>query len=215
MNEWLVIQSDLVVYVTLFSLLMTGAIGFPPEDFTLILAGIVIHSGKGDPETIFLICYIGTILGDLFIYGIGRWFGRALFKKEWLKKRLRPGRIKLIRRGLEKRSLPMIFVARHLFYLRTVTFLSCGAVRMKFLNFVVADCFSALVSVPIMLWIGFQASEHYDTVINYLKQAKLFSLVLAIALVTAVVLYILRKRAIMKKLEEEAERSLSQPDSEE
>jgi membrane protein DedA with SNARE-associated domain len=207
MNEWLLMQSAVVVYGVLFTLLLTGALGFPPEDVTLILGGIVIHSGQGEPQIVFALCYIGTLLGDFFIYAVGRRFGPALYNKAWFKSRVRPGRIKLIKTALERRSFPMIFIARHLFYLRTVTFLTCGAVRMSFARFLVADCLSALVSVPLMLWIGFQASEHYDTVYNYLKRAKLFSLFLVVAALIAFGLYILYKKE--EALEDEAEKEMS------
>ena len=185
-DQWLLMQSDAVVYGFLFFILLSGAIIFPPEDVSLILAGIVMHKGKGNPIIIFILCYVGTILADFFIYFVGRKFGKALLKKPWVQARVRPGRIEVIRRGLERRSLMMIFIARHLFYLRTLTFLTCGMVRIRFLTFAAADCLSALVSVPLMLWLGFEASEHYETVYNYIKQAKIISLFLAILILIGV-----------------------------
>jgi len=202
MDQWLLVQSDAVIYGFIFFILLTGAIIFPPEDVSLILAGIVIQKGKGDPIIILLICYLGTVLADFFIYFVGRKFGKALSKKAWVKSKLRPGRIEAIRKGLEKRSLVMIFIARHLFYLRTVTFLTCGMVTLNFLRFASADCLSALVSVPLMVWIGFEASEHYDTVTAYISQAKIFSLVLVI--VIALVVAAALKRA-QRQFEEDPE----------
>lgn len=199
LNQWLLMQSDMTVYGVIFALLLTGALGFPPEDFSLILAGICLHQGKGDLDVMYVLCYVGTILGDLFIYGVGRWFGRTLFAKEWFQRRVRPGRIKLIRVGLEKRRFWMIFVARHLFYLRTVTFLTCGAVKMRFLKFLIADCLSAVVSVSIMLFLGYQASEHYGTIFSFLGKAKLFSLLLVVA-TCFVLLYLYYRHR--RKLEE-------------
>ena len=198
MSEWLLLQSNATIYGVLFTLLITGSLGFPPEDFTLLLAGIVYHSGKGDVRTLFLLGYVGTVLGDLFIYSVGRKFGNKIFNRPWIKSRFRPAKIKLVKKGLEKQSLPTIFVARHLFYLRTLTFLTCGAVKMKFTRFLIADCLSALASVPLMLWLGFQASENYDTVYNYIKDAKLFSLVVAIIIAGAIGAYLYRLREIVE-----------------
>jgi membrane protein DedA with SNARE-associated domain len=194
-----------MVQLTLFLLLLSGALGFPPEDFTLLLGGIAINAGKGDPEVLFVLCYVGTILGDLFIYGVGRKFGTQLFNKPWVKQRFRPGRVKLVRKGLEKRGFPTIFIARHLFYLRTLTFITCGAVRMNFMRFLLADCVSALVSVPLMLWLGYTASEHYDTVVGYLKQAKLVSMVIILVGGAAITAYFIKrkKQQEQEELEEE------------
>ncbi len=205
LNQWLLMQSDTMVYAVLFGLLLTGAIGFPPEDFTLILAGITYHQGKGSLQVLFVLCYAGTVLGDFFIYAVGRWFGNTLFSKEWFKRRVRPGRIKITRNGLEKRSISMIFVARHLFYLRTVTFATCGAVKMKFLRFVFADCISAIVSVPLMLFLGYQASEHYDTVIDFLSRAKLFSKLILVVGVFVVLYIIYKKRRDAQEKEKDKE----------
>jgi len=202
MSEWLLLQNNFTVCLVLFVLLLCGAIGFPPEDFTLILGGVVLNHGKSNFQTIFVLCYIGTVLGDFFIFAIGRWFGKALFQKEWFKKRVRPGRIRIIRSQLEKRSFPMIFIARHLFYLRTITFLTCGAVKLSFVRFLISDCLSALVSVPIMLLIGYQASEHYEKVMRYLGHAKMFSLVVAIGIVGAIAFMIRRH---YKRLEKEGD----------
>ena len=88
----------------------------------------------------------------------------------------------------------MIFFARHLFYLRTITFLTCGAVRLTFLRFLIADCLSALVSVPIMLWIGFIASENYETVMHYLGRVKTASMLLIASGAIATAFFLMNKK---------------------
>ena len=194
MTEWLLTQPDNVIYIGLFTLLLSGALGFPPEDFSLILGGITIQHQRGDPLYIFLICYLGTILGDVFIYGVGRRYGSNLFAKKWFQRKLHPARIRWVRRGLEKRALPTIFVARHLFYLRTLTFLTCGAVKMGFPRFLFADSFSALVSVPVMLSLGYVASNNYESVVAFIAKAKIFSLGIVILLIVFAIWYFISQR---------------------
>jgi membrane protein DedA with SNARE-associated domain len=197
MAEWLLAQllaqGEVAIYVVIFALLLCGALGFPPEDLTLILSGIVLNHGKVDPQTLFIVCYIGTILGDIFIYAVGRWFGKTLFQKEWFKRRVRKARLRQMRNGLERRHFLMVFFARHLFYLRTVTFLTCGALHTSFLRFIAADCLSAVVSVPLMLCLGYLAAEHYDTVMRYIGHAKAISLFIVLA-VAAFALWLLYGR---------------------
>ncbi len=202
MTEWLLTQPENVIYIGLFLLLLSGALGFPPEDVSLLLGGICIQHQRGDPLYIFLICYLGTVLGDIFIYFVGRRYGPSIFTKKWFQKRLHPARIRWVRRGLEKRALPTIFVARHLFYLRTLTFLTCGAVKMGFSRFLFADAFSALVSVPIMLSLGYIASNNYETVIAFIAKAKILSLVLILLMLVGAVWYFVSQR-----IEEEGKKS--------
>lgn len=171
MEEWLILQSTYVIYLALFAALIGGAIGLPiPEDLPLLCAGIVIHSGKTNLWVTLIVCYLGILAGDLIVFHIGRLFGPAIFKKKFFRKRVSPKRLVKIKRSLEKKSFIMIFVARHLFYLRTVTFLSCGALGMKRKRFFLNDAIAALISTPLMTYIGFKASEHLDTIRAYEKQ---------------------------------------------
>lgn len=144
---------------------MGGAVGLPiPEDIPLILAGILAHQGNGKLEVLFLVCYASIILGDLLIFSLGKKFGPTLFKKAWFQSRMNEERIRRIKRRLEKRSLLMIFLARHLFYLRTVTFLICGAFNMSYKRFIAADATAALVSAPLMMWLGYAGAERYHAI---------------------------------------------------
>ncbi|MCB0353561.1 MAG: DedA family protein [Bdellovibrionales bacterium] len=164
------------LYAALFLALMGGAIGLPiPEDLPLIGAGIVAQAGEARIDALFVVSYVSIILGDLVIFSLGRRFGSALFSKPWFHKKLPPRKLKRFRLNLEKRSLPTIFIARHLFYLRTVTFLTCGAVKMKYSRFLFADSIAALVSVPLMMSIGYFFAEHSETLA---KNIRLFLLVL-------------------------------------
>ncbi len=192
MQEWILLNDGLVLYTGLFFMLMGGAVGLPiPEDLPLILAGIVVQSGNAPFAAIFLVCYIAILLGDFIIYSIGRKFGPALFSKAWFQKRVSKRNIASIRVSLERRSLLMIFIARHLFYMRTVTFLTCGAVKMRPLRFVIADSIAALVSVPVMMSVGFFAAEHYEIV---MKRARELSLIIPLLILIAYLFYKHRQR---------------------
>lgn len=183
MNEWLLLQNEYVIMVGLFLLLVGGAIGLPiPEDIPLILAGVAVHSGSINLTWAFLVCYFGVIAGDLIIFSLGKKLGPAIFQREWFKKRFGERDLKLIRLKLEKRGIWMIFIARHLFYFRTMTFLTCGAVKMSYKRFIVADCIAALISVPIMLWVGYIFSEHALVLAEKAKFWIVLALVIFVAL---------------------------------
>lgn len=160
-----------------------------PEDLPLLFGGVYANSGKIDIWHTILICYSGVVMGDLIIFAIGRKLGPSLFQKEWFKKKLTRHKMKRLRLKLEKRSLLMIFMARHLFYLRTVTFLICGAVKMRWSRFILADCGAALISVPLMVFIGYTFAEQYDTLVAWMDEAKLWSILLAFP--AAVLIYLL------------------------
>ncbi len=181
MDEWLLLQSGMMLYGILFFFLLGGAIGLPiPEDIPLILAGVMAQTGKVRVEWALPICYLGIVIGDVFIFSVGRKLGPTLFQKRWFRQRFSIERIRDVRFRLEKRSLLMIFIARHLFYLRTVTFLACGAVRMSFARFLFADAVAALISAPLMIFIGYSAAENYQIIFQAIKELKIITLLLAV-----------------------------------
>ena len=81
-------------------------------------------------------------------------------------------KVKRMQLQLEKRSIIMIFVSRHLIYLRTVTFFTCGVVKMRFVKFLAADAVAALISVPLMMWLGWLASEHWRELLEAVSRIK-------------------------------------------
>ena len=190
MSDWILLHGGAGSYAALLLLLLGGAVGLPiPEDFPLILGGVLLNRGNVNLEILFIIVYTGIIIGDIFIFYIGSKFGMAIRKKEWFKSRVTPGRMRQIRKGLEKRTFLMIVIARHLFYLRTATFLTCGAVKVPFSKFIIADAIAALISATIMLLIGYQAAEYYDEALQAMGQTKLILLVIAAVLGIGYLIY--------------------------
>jgi hypothetical protein len=122
-------------------------------------------------------------------FAIGRRFGPSLFEKSWFRHKFPPRKVKLIRLKLERRSLVMIFLARHLFYLRTVTFLTCGAVRMTLWRFIVADALAALISVPLMIFLGYKFAEHLDQIRDMIRSATYLSGLVVALVIGLIYLY--------------------------
>lgn len=204
MSEWLLLQYGAVIYVIIFMMLMGGAIGLPiPEDIPLVLGGILSHRGNARIEFVLLTCYLGSVIGDVVIFMAGRKLGAGLFEKPWFRAKMNPIKVTQVRLSLERRTFLMIFIARHLFYLRTVTFLTCGAVKMTLKRFLLADALAALVSVPLMVGIGFACSEHYEVLMAALKKVKL--LVLFGLIAAGCVMFLVHNR---RKMAEESESDL-------
>lgn len=203
--NWILDISGIYFYLLLSLALLGGAIGLPiPEDLGLVFAGIGAERRLGNTFIIFIVAYTSIVLGDLFIYSIGYRYGISLFKKRWFRNKVHPQKIREIKARLEKNSFWMIFVARHLFYFRTVTFLTCGAVKMRFLTFLLADSISALVSTPILMAIGYYASEHYEKILSIFKNSQNI-----IALIALVALLIFLRKKSNAALQSENSKSLS------
>jgi membrane protein DedA with SNARE-associated domain len=194
MYDWFFGQQGPWLYSSLFFALLGGAFGLPiPEDLPLIIAGVLVHQGHADLLLILFVCYVAVVAGDVIIFRVGKKLGPALFTKRWFRRRVSLSTIKSMRLKLEKRSFTMILIARHLFYLRTVTFLICGAVKMNFMRFLIADMLAALICLPVMLGIGYLFSEHFDTILEQISSIRR-SFVLVSVPILAMVGYILYRR---------------------
>jgi membrane protein DedA with SNARE-associated domain len=215
MSEWFLLQNGPVLYAVLFLMLLGGAVGLPiPEDLPLILGGVVVHTGQAQLELVLAISYLGVVLGDLIIFFVGRYFGPSLFQKSWFKRRFTPSKVRKVRFNLERRSLLMILIARHLFYLRTATFLTCGAVRMSPYRFIVADMFAALISIPLMVGLGYLAAQHIDTLLEGVTRTKNIVLILSILLLLVYLWHSRRKKRQAEERVQEGENELRQKSEE-
>ena len=166
---------------------MGGVIGLPiPEDAPLVLGGYLIQIGKCEAWIVFVVCYVSVVLGDLFIFSVGRYFGPKIFNLRWFNSRSSKTKLKRVRVGIERKSFIMIFLARHLFYLRTVTFLTCGALRMRYSRFFISDAIAALISVPLVLAVGYFFFDAYDQLI---RDFKILSVALGAAAIVVFIWY--------------------------
>jgi membrane protein DedA with SNARE-associated domain len=137
-------------------------------------------------------CYVGLVLGDVIIYRIGWMTGPTLFRKKWFRRHISTKRIEAMRTNLHKRTMLTILVARHLFYIRTATFLMCGAVRISFVRFLVMDAIAALITAPLMMGIGFIFAHNYDAIVRWVRDLKF--VLLGFGVLTALFLYRRYKR---------------------
>ncbi len=206
----------LVAYLSVLACLLAGAFGLPvPEDLALITAGVLVHLEQAEPWLMLAVCYTGIVLGDLIIFRIGWMAGPALFRQRWVRRYMNSRKLHSIRVGLEKRTFVTILVARHLFYLRTATFLVCGSVRMSFARFLLADAVAALITAPLMLGIGYIGAQNYDLLVHYVKQVKIALLLGGVIFLAFVVISFLRRRKRLEReaAEDEAAEALAQASS--
>lgn len=199
--QWLASDNGLLVHITLLVLLILGGLGLPiPEDIPLLLAGVAAANEIVSLRAVLITCYIGVVLGDQIMYFIGRYFGPRLLtagKRSRLFPALNRKNIAFVREGLRKRRLLYIFIARHLFPLRSMTFLSAGALQIPFWEFLLADALAALISTLIMVTLGFWLGGHLtaEATAELAHQANYYIVVFVILLGLALIGYFFyRKR---------------------
>jgi membrane protein DedA with SNARE-associated domain len=188
MFDLIVESHGYLAYLLVLLALLAGSIGIPaPEDLTLIAAGVLCSLSHVNTWIMALTCYLGLVIGDLIIYRIGWMAGPTLFRKKWFRRHISTKRLEVMRTNLHKRTMLTILVARHLFYIRTATFLMCGAVRISFVRFVVMDAIAALITTPLMMGLGYLFAHNYEAIVAWVREIKF--VLLALGVIVAGLLY--------------------------
>jgi len=190
---WLASDHGFFVQVGVFVLLVLGGLGLPiPEDIPILLGGVAAAKNIVQIRTMFLICYLGVMVGDQIMFFIGYHFGQRLLDAG-TRSRFFPAitqnKVNEVRDGLRKRRLLFIFMARHLFPIRSVTFIAAGALRIPYFEFLAADAIAAFVSVGVVLFIGHWLGQRVTPeMVQHFAHAANFYIVLGVLIIVLALL---------------------------
>src|SRR5262245_39427411 len=118
--------TDFWPFLTAFTALLAAGIGAPiPEELPTIGAGIwVARNPWSEPNSgismewlwlrwlILPVCFLGVLLSDIMLYGIGRWFGPRLLERKWVERLLPPDRWAKIEQNFAHYGLKMLLLIR-------------------------------------------------------------------------------------------------------
>ena len=142
-------------YLGIFLLLVLGTLGFPfPEDTTLMLCGFLVARGVIRLIPAIAVTYPTLLLTDLFLYGLGRRYGRRVLEHRRFKRVLSLERLQGIEDRFEKWGIWLILAGRQVPILRAQISLVSGIMGMRFRRFLIADAVSALITIAIVGGMG-------------------------------------------------------------
>lgn len=177
-----------------FILLIACGLGAPlSEELILVTAGLVVAHGHGHLWTMMATAFVGTLAGDLALYRIGRKVGPKALEHKKLRKLLTPKRVAWIEGHFHKNGPLTIFLARFLPGLRAATFLVAGVSRFRMRNFVLADALGALISAPLLTWLGYRFG------VSVLKDIKVASRWVLLGVAALIVVLMVRKMIQRKR----------------
>ncbi len=170
-------------YLGLFALLILGGIGFPfPEDTTLILCGFLIVSGVVRPLPALIVVYIGVLITDLFLYFVGKKYGRMVLTHKRFQKILSRERLSYLEKKFNKWGLLVVMFGRHLIGLRAQVILAAGVMRMPFLKFVITDAVSSSFTVAFMVGVGYLGGNSLQVLRKDITRVEHVAIFLGVAL---------------------------------
>lgn len=149
-------------YLGIFvGILLTG-LGFPmPEELPIVLGGALAGGFAGTDSVVIWwimlpVCIVGVVVGDSFLYGIGRFWGVKLVERPFVRKHLlAPEKLASITENFHKYGIKILLFARLTPGIRAPIFLTAGITRLPLSHFLIADGIYAIPGVSLLFGLGY------------------------------------------------------------
>lgn len=177
-------------YVGVVLVLLASGFGLPlPEDIPLLTAGYLCYLGKARLEFMIPLAFLAVVGADCIVYVLGRKYGHHVPKMPVLRRYLTEKRLAGAERAFHNHGGKTLFVARFLPGLRTACFFTAGIFKIPFWKFLVFDGAAALLSVPLLIWLGYWGGAKFEEVKEMAEDGQIAVVVVLVVLIAAAVGY--------------------------
>ncbi|HYB90432.1 MAG TPA: DedA family protein [Candidatus Binataceae bacterium] len=156
-------------YLGLFVVLVLCGLGLPlPEDVALLAGGFLAHRGVTRYPITLAVSLVGVAAGDNSLFFLGRRFGTEVVRYFAI---LGPGsqvRVARIKEFIDRHGNRAIFYARFLAGFRALVYLTAGSFGVSPVRFLFYDVLGAVISVPIVVSLGYLFGAQLEVLIKYL-----------------------------------------------
>lgn len=175
-------------YVAITLLLVAGGMGMPvPEEILQLTAGYLARLGTLSFGPALVSVYVGIVAGDALFFHFARSQGPKLLARPSVARVLTPKRRAALERHFARHAFLTIVVARHLSGLRLAVYATAAVHGVRSRTFVLADAVSALLSVPLVVSLGYLFAAHIQDVKKRVHEVELGLTVAAILVAVGVV----------------------------
>lgn len=178
------------IYLFIFFGLFAGGLGAPiPEDLLLLLGGFLSWAGYTNIYLTILISFFGALVGDYLVFYIGRKWGAEILSHPRFRRWLTQRRLAKIHNYFDDYGGKTVFFARFFAGFRMAVYLVAGAIRMNARRFVLTDMCGAVLSVPLVILLGFFLSGRIGALLRTIHGARIIASVLMAVAVLGFIVY--------------------------
>ncbi len=150
-------------YAAILGLLLAGGVGAPvPEELIQVTAGYLARRGLISFLPALGVAWIGLVVGDAMLFRLARRHGPKLLEAPRVARLLTPERRAALERHYARHAFLTVMAGRHLSVLRVPIFVLAGASGVPTATFVLADGLSAMISVPLVVGLGWIFAGHVE-----------------------------------------------------
>jgi membrane protein DedA with SNARE-associated domain len=173
-------------YFAVVALLVAGGVGVPvPEELVQLTAGYLARREVLSLPGAIAAAYGGIVAGDFIFFRIAQRHGAALLARRHVARLVTPARRELFERHFARHAFLTIVVARHTSGFRIPAYALAATHGVGALTFLAADALSALLSVPLVVTIGWYFAGQIEMARHRVHQVEL-ALAVAVAVSAAV-----------------------------
>ena len=181
-----------------FVSLVAAGIGAPiPEEIPVIVSGIWVAS---NPELgvlrwlVLPVCFVGILISDVLLYGIGRLWGTRLLEHRWLARLMPPGRREQIECNFHRYGISILLMVRWIPGIRSPMFITAGTMRLPLHRFIIADAIAAVAGHSLLFflayWFGDQVKVFVESLENEV-QSKVRPLLILAAIAGVAIFFLI------------------------
>jgi len=186
-----------IIYLLLFAFAIIEYL-FPPfpGDTIMVFGAYLVVIGKLDLLVLYIITTLGSIIGFLILFLMGKCYGREFF----LKKNYRffsKEAILQIERWFQRYGVALIAVNRFLSGARSAISLIAGISNMKLIITALAALFSSMTWNAILIFGGYFLGKNWHAVLTIVKRYNQF---VVIVIILVFLFYLWKKKSSILKI---------------
>jgi membrane protein DedA with SNARE-associated domain len=156
-------------YLGLLVVLILCGMGLPiPEDAALLAGGFLVHRGIIQYPITLVVALVGVVAGDNSLFFLGRRFGTGLVAYLGIGRPRSQRQIEWLKEFMRRHGHRAIFYARFVAGLRALVYLTAGSLGVSPLRFFLYDLAGAVVSVPIVVTLGYLFGNELEAALRYI-----------------------------------------------
>ena len=156
-------------YAGLLAVLILCGMGLPiPEDVALLAGGFLVHRGVIQYPMTLAVALVGVVAGDNSLFFLGRRFGTGLVNYLGIGRPRSQRQIDKLKEFMRRHGHRAILYARFIAGLRALVYLTAGSLGVSPLRFFLYDLAGAVISVPIVVTLGYLFGNELEVVLHYI-----------------------------------------------
>jgi membrane protein DedA with SNARE-associated domain len=166
--------SDFWPFFTAFGMLIAAGIGAPiPEEIPTVAAGVWVgsHPELGPLRWLILpVCFLGVLISDVLLYGIGRRWGPRLRNTRWAQRLIPPETWTKIEANYHRYGIKVLLLVRWMPAIRSPMFISAGLMKLSLPRFIIADAIAAIFGHTLLFFFAWWFGDQFQSLIEGAEQ---------------------------------------------